>query len=100
MAAHDNRGRSNRAYRRLGRGVLDEARGQRIGNPAKPQVQKEVSRPQQQVQTPQLNKHEAKQQSQGAPSQGATKQERKQGPPAAAGQGNEKGGKGKGKGKP
>jgi hypothetical protein len=82
------------------RNAVQQPQGERVGKPAKPQAQKEVSRPQQQVQTPQLNKHEAKQQSQGAPSQGAAKQERKQGPPAAAGQGNEKGGKGKGKGKP
>ena len=92
--------KETRAAEKTQRKAVQQPQGQRIGNPAKPQVQKEVSRPQQQVQTPQLDKHEAKQQSQGAPSQGAAKQERKQGPPAAAGQGNEKGGKGKGKGKP
>ena len=90
-----------RAAEKTQRKTQQQPQGQRIGNPAKPQAQKEVSRPQQQVQTPQLNKHEAKQQSQGTPqpSQGASKQERKQGPPAAAGQG-QGSGKGKGKGKP
>jgi hypothetical protein len=89
-----------RAAEKTQRKAVQQPQGQRIGNPAKPQAQKEVSQPQEQVQTPQLNKHEAKQQSQGVPSQGATKHERKQGPPAAGAQGNEKGGKGKGKGKP
>ena len=114
-----------RASEKAQRKAVQQPQGQRIGNPAKPQPQREVNRPQvnraqpekarpqiqqrQQVQTPQVNKQEAKQQSQGAAkqsqgapkqSQGAAKQERKQGPPAAAGQGNEKGGKGKGKGKP
>jgi hypothetical protein len=113
-----------RASEKAQRKAVQQPQGQRIGNPAKPQQQREVNRPQvnraqpekarpqiqqrQQVQTPQVNKQEAKQQSQGAAkqsqgapkqSQGTAKQERKQGPPAAAGQGNEKGGKGKGKGK-
>jgi hypothetical protein len=62
-----------------------QPQGERVGNPAKPQPQSE-----------QPNKHEAKPQS-----PGASKQERKQGPPAqAGGQGNAGGGKGKGKGKP
>jgi hypothetical protein len=62
-----------------------QPQGERVGNPAKPQPQSE-----------QPNKHEAKPQS-----PGASKQERKQGPPAQPGeQGNAGGGKGKGKGKP
>lgn len=62
-----------------------QPQGEHVGNPAKPQPQSE-----------QPNKHEAKPQS-----PGASKQERKQGPPAQpGGQGNAGGGKGKGKGKP
>jgi hypothetical protein len=90
-----------------------QPQAQRIANPAKQQVQREVNRPRAarawpenpgpriqpqprpQMQAPNPSKHEAKQQS-----QGAAKQERKQGPPAqSAGEGHG-GGKGKGKGKP
>ena len=61
-----------------------QPQGERVSNPAKPQPQSE-----------QPNKHEAKPQS-----PGASKQERKQGPPAQPDeQGNAGGGKAKGKGK-
>jgi hypothetical protein len=60
-----------------------QPRGERVANPAK-------------LQAPPPNKHEAKQQS-----QGASKQERKQESPSqSGGQGHGGGGKGKGKGKP
>jgi hypothetical protein len=62
------------------RKAAEQPQGERVGKPAKPQAQSE-----------QPNKPETKQQS-----PGAAKQERKQGPPAAGGQGNA-GGKGKGK---
>jgi hypothetical protein len=76
------------------RKAAPQPQGERVASPAKPQAQ----------QATQLDKHEAKPQSQGAlkqaqgvskQGQGAAKQERKHGPPAAGGQG-----KGKGKGKP
>ncbi len=60
--------------------AVPQPQGERVGNPAKPKAQSE-----------QPSKHEAKQ-----PSQGASKQERKQEPPAQPGGQ----GKGKGKGKP
>jgi hypothetical protein len=101
-----------RTQERAQRKAQQQPQGERVGNPAKQTAQSEVSRPQvdraqpekgrqqkqqrQQTQTPQLNKHEAQQQS-----QGTSKQERKQGPPAQpGGQGHQGGGKGKGKGKP
>ena len=126
QAARTQETRQSNAQRK----AAQQPQGERVGNPAKRQPQREVMRPQpvrarpensrpqvqppsvqqrqripqrQPAQTPQLNKPEAKQQSQGTPrqAQGAQKQERKQGPPTQpAGQVNTGGGKGKGKGKP
>jgi hypothetical protein len=122
--------RAARAQEQSQRKAQQQPQGERVGNPAKRQPQREVMRPQpvrarpenprpqiqreevqqrqqipkrQPAQTPQLNKHEARQQSQGPPKQSpaASKPERKQGPPAEpAGQGQGGAGKTKGKGKP
>jgi hypothetical protein len=72
------------------RKAVERPQGERIANPARQKGQGEVNRPQ----LPQVNKHEAKQQS-----QGASKPERKQDAPAGGG-GQGHGGGGKGKGKP
>jgi hypothetical protein len=123
--------RATRVQERSQRKAQQQPQGERVANPAKRQPQREVMRPQpvparpenprpqvqereqlqerrqipqrQPAQKPQLNKPESRPQSQGPPRQSpaASKQERKQGPPAQpAGQGNAGGGKAKGKGKP
>jgi len=88
---------TTRAQEKAQRKAQQQPQGERVGKPTKHQEQPAVNRPQVIPPQPQLNKHEAKQQSQGGP-----KQERPQGPPAQpGGQGHGGGGgKGKGKGKP
>jgi len=73
-----------RGQQKAQRQAQPQPQGERVGKPAKHQVQ-----------TEQPNKHEAKPQS-----QGSAKQEFKGPPTQAGGQGHEGGGKGKGKGKP
>ncbi|MFN2491677.1 MAG: DUF6600 domain-containing protein [Pyrinomonadaceae bacterium] len=76
------------------RKAQQQAQGERVGKPAKHQEQRQLSQPQPNPPQPQFNKHEAKQQP-----QGAAKHERKHDSPAhPSGQGHG-GGKGKGKGK-
>ncbi len=80
--------KATRHQQRTERKAQQQPRAERVANPVRTET------PRRQMNTPEHNKHEAKQQSQGAP-----KQERKQDQSGGQGQGGGKG-QGKGKGKP